>query len=147
MFSLQRDWAILWSQLPLSFIYCIYFLLFLSSVLCLHPRVYHGNYKYHLKLLTGLYDKEKEITFETLAAEFISPFEWWSSLAKSYWMHWSSIKKLWPFYMQSDICHLQWEAHFIHGGFTKRERERNRFCKNLAEKTPNLKALLYQDRK
>lgn len=59
MSSQQRDWEMILSQLPLSFIYCIYFLLFLSWVLCLHPRVYPGNYKYHIKLTTGLYVKGK----------------------------------------------------------------------------------------
>lgn len=43
----------------LSFIYWIYCLLCLSSVLCLHPIVYPGNCKY-IKLKTVLYEKNKK---------------------------------------------------------------------------------------
>lgn len=50
-------------------------------------------------------------------------------------------KKLQLFYMERDICHLQWEAHFIHGGFTKKKKKKKeqRFCKNLADKPPKHK--------
>lgn len=112
------------SQLPLSFIYCIYFLLFLSFVLCLHPEVCPGNWKYHIKLTTGLYDKEKEITFFNPGSRIhftICVVEFFGrEILGAVILN----KKLQLFYMESDICHLQWEAHFIHGDFTKKKRKK-----------------------
>lgn len=131
-----------WALFIVSISYC-----FLSSVLCLHPEVYPGNWKYHIKLTTGLYNKEKEITFFNPGCRIhftICVVEFFGrEILGAVILN----KKLQLFYMESDICHLQWEAHFIHGDFTKKVKRQQRFCKNLADKPRNIKALSYQDRK
>lgn len=133
----------LWALFIVSISYCFSPLYFVST-----QKFILGTGNIILNWQQAYMIKKKSSPFLTPAAEFISPFVWWSSLAERYWVQWSSIK--------SYSC-FTWKVTFAISSVRpissmvtsqkEKEKREQRFCKNLADKPRNIKALSYQDRK